>query len=36
MDDASQDDTAEIARKLGLDVIVHVQNKGYGGSRDAT
>jgi glycosyltransferase involved in cell wall biosynthesis len=33
VDDASQDDTAEIARRLGLDVIVHVQNKGYGGNQ---
>lgn len=33
VDDASQDDTPEIARQLGLDVIVHVQNKGYGGNQ---
>lgn len=33
VDDASQDDTAMIARKLGLDTIVHVQNKGYGGNQ---
>jgi glycosyltransferase involved in cell wall biosynthesis len=33
VDDGSQDDTAEIARQLGLDVIVHVQNKGYGGNQ---
>jgi len=33
VDDASQDDTAEIARRLGLDVIVHIQNKGYGGNQ---
>jgi glycosyltransferase involved in cell wall biosynthesis len=33
VDDASQDETPEIARKLGLDVIVHVQNKGYGGNQ---
>jgi glycosyltransferase involved in cell wall biosynthesis len=33
VDDASQDETADIARKLGLDVIVHVQNKGYGGNQ---
>ncbi|MDQ3929936.1 MAG: glycosyltransferase family 2 protein [Chloroflexota bacterium] len=33
VDDASQDDTASIARQLGLDVIVHVQNKGYGGNQ---
>jgi glycosyltransferase involved in cell wall biosynthesis len=33
VDDASQDDTADIARQLGLDTIVHVQNKGYGGNQ---
>src|SRR5688572_30675223 len=33
VDDASQDETPEIARTLGLDVIVHVQNKGYGGNQ---
>jgi glycosyltransferase involved in cell wall biosynthesis len=33
VDDASQDETPEIARQLGLDVIVHLQNKGYGGNQ---
>lgn len=33
VDDASLDDTASIARQLGLDVIVHMQNKGYGGNQ---
>ncbi len=33
VDDASRDETADIARKLGLDVVVHVQNKGYGGNQ---
>lgn len=33
VDDASQDDTPTIARRLGLDVIVHIQNKGYGGNQ---
>src|SRR6476620_5734538 len=33
VDDASQDETADIARRLGLDTIVHVQNKGYGGNQ---
>ena len=33
VDDASQDDTAAVARQLGLDVIVHIQNKGYGGNQ---
>lgn len=33
VDDASQDNTSDIARKLGLDVFVHAQNKGYGGNQ---
>jgi glycosyltransferase involved in cell wall biosynthesis len=33
VDDASKDDTASIARRLGLDVIVHVQNRGYGANQ---
>lgn len=33
VDDVSQDDTVEIARQLGLDVVVHMQNKGYGGNQ---
>ncbi len=33
VDDVSQDETVEIARKLGLEVIVHMQNKGYGGNQ---
>lgn len=33
VDDASQDETAEIANRLGLDTIVHIQNKGYGGNQ---
>src|SRR4051812_38445602 len=33
VDDASQDETATISRHLGLDVIVHLQNKGYGGNQ---
>lgn len=33
VDDVSQDDTVEVARKLGLDVIVHHQNLGYGGNQ---
>jgi glycosyltransferase involved in cell wall biosynthesis len=32
-DDVSQDETVEIARKLGLQTIIHVQNKGYGGNQ---
>src|SRR5919204_635155 len=33
VDDASQDETADIARQLGLHTIVHIQNKGYGGNQ---
>ena len=33
VDDVSQDQTVEIARQLGLEVIVHLQNKGYGGNQ---
>ena len=33
-DDASKDDTAEIARNIGVDhVIVHLENKGYGANQ---
>jgi glycosyltransferase involved in cell wall biosynthesis len=33
VDDASQDDTVEIARLLNLKVIVHGKNLGYGGNQ---
>jgi glycosyltransferase involved in cell wall biosynthesis len=33
VDDCSKDRTAEIARTMGLTVIVHPQNKGYGGNQ---
>ena len=33
VDDVSRDDTVEIARRLGLEVIVHRQNLGYGGNQ---
>lgn len=33
VDDCSRDHTAELARKLGLTVIVHEKNKGYGGNQ---
>ncbi len=33
VDDVSGDDTVEIARQLGLDVIIHRQNRGYGGNQ---
>lgn len=33
-DDCSKDDTAQLARKIGIEhVIVHEQNKGYGGNQ---
>ena len=33
VDDVSDDETVEIARQLGLHVIVHRQNLGYGGNQ---
>lgn len=33
VDDVSKDETVTIARKLGIKVIVHVQNLGYGGNQ---
>lgn len=33
VDDVSKDETVEIARQLGLQVVVHLQNKGYGGNQ---
>ena len=33
VDDASRDDTAEVARRLGIRTIVHEQNMGYGGNQ---
>lgn len=33
VDDASTDNTVEIARKAGLTVIVHPENRGYGGNQ---
>ena len=33
VDDVSRDETVDIARQLGLDVIIHPQNKGYGGNQ---
>ena len=32
-DDASQDRTAKIARKLNIKTFVHMENKGYGGNQ---
>ena len=33
VDDVSRDETVEIAKQLGLDVIIHQQNRGYGGNQ---
>jgi glycosyltransferase involved in cell wall biosynthesis len=33
VDDVSRDETVEVARKLGLEVIAHRQNRGYGGNQ---
>ena len=33
VDDLSKDNTAEVAKSLGLKVIVHDKNKGYGGNQ---
>jgi glycosyltransferase involved in cell wall biosynthesis len=33
VDDVSHDDTVDIAERLGLKVVVHVQNRGYGGNQ---
>lgn len=33
VDDASRDNTADVAKRLGIHTIVHEQNKGYGGNQ---
>ena len=33
VDDVSQDQTVEIAQALGLSVVIHIQNRGYGGNQ---
>lgn len=33
VDDVSRDQTVEIAQRLGIETIVHIQNKGYGGNQ---
>jgi glycosyltransferase involved in cell wall biosynthesis len=33
VDDASRDDTADVAHRLGIRTIVHEENKGYGGNQ---
>jgi glycosyltransferase involved in cell wall biosynthesis len=32
-DDVSRDETVEISRMLGIETIVHLQNRGYGGNQ---
>jgi glycosyltransferase involved in cell wall biosynthesis len=33
VDDASPDDTVEVARRLGIHTVVHPKNRGYGGNQ---
>jgi len=33
VDDASHDETVEVAQRLGLETIVHPKNRGYGGNQ---
>ena len=33
VDDASRDDTVQVARRLGLSVVTHARNLGYGGNQ---
>lgn len=33
VDDGSSDRTIELARAMGLDVVVHPRNRGYGGNQ---
>jgi glycosyltransferase involved in cell wall biosynthesis len=33
VDDVSQDETVEVAQRLGLEVVIHIQNRGYGGNQ---
>jgi glycosyltransferase involved in cell wall biosynthesis len=33
VDDVSRDETVEVAQRLGLDVHIHRQNRGYGGNQ---
>jgi glycosyltransferase involved in cell wall biosynthesis len=33
VDDASRDDTVQVARTLGLETVVHPKNRGYGGNQ---
>jgi glycosyltransferase involved in cell wall biosynthesis len=33
VDDVSHDETVEVAQRLGLETVIHVQNRGYGGNQ---
>ena len=33
VDDNSRDDTVEVAKRLGIHTVVHLENKGYGGNQ---
>src|SRR6478672_13327117 len=33
VDDASGDDTIEVAKRLGIPYVVHPENRGYGGNQ---
>jgi glycosyltransferase involved in cell wall biosynthesis len=33
VDDASQDETTRVGRELGIEVVVHPRNRGYGGNQ---
>jgi len=33
VDDVSQDETVDISRQLGLNTVLHIQNRGYGGNQ---
>lgn len=33
VDDASHDETAEVARRLGIHTVIHPENRGYGGNQ---
>ena len=33
VDDVSKDETVEVAQRLGLKVVIHIQNRGYGGNQ---
>jgi glycosyltransferase involved in cell wall biosynthesis len=33
VDDASRDDTAQVAQRLGIRTVIHPQNRGYGGNQ---